>query len=162
MRLPLAPRRALYQRSGQDRRVLGEPGAGRDQAVSAKETVTLVLGEDSPVPVTAADVEDLVLRLRGHVNQLGSLVPSQEPALLRAQQLCSDALPEGYLPSRVHLVKLAEATQELIAKIRLNDVGARRPVRSFARWKPQINVLRGAVFAVALTCLVWSASVPRT
>ncbi|MFI7181962.1 DUF6415 family natural product biosynthesis protein [Streptomyces anthocyanicus] len=130
--------------------------------VSATETVTLVLGEDSPVPETAADVEDLVLRLRGHVNQLGTLMPSQEPALLRAQQLCSVGLPEGYLPSRVHLVRLAEATQELIAKIRLDDVGARRPARRLARWTPQINVLRGAVFAVALTCLVWAASVPRT
>ncbi|MBT3153157.1 hypothetical protein HTV45_20185 [Streptomyces sp. CHD11] len=130
--------------------------------MSATETVTLVLGEDSPVPETAADVEDLVLRLRGHVNRLGTLMPSQEPALLRAQQLCSDGLPEGYLPSRVHLVRLAEATQELIAKIRLDDVGARRPARRLARWKPQINVLRGAVFAVALTCLVWAASVPQT
>ncbi|MEV5013326.1 DUF6415 family natural product biosynthesis protein [Streptomyces sp. NPDC053780] len=126
------------------------------------ETVTLVLGENSPVPETAADVEDLVLRLRGHVNQLGTLMPSQEPALLRAQQLCSVGLPEGYLPSRVHLVRLAEATQELIAKIRLDDVGARRRERRLARWTPQINVLRGAVFAVALTCLVWAASVPRT
>jgi len=130
--------------------------------VSATETVTLVLGEDSPVPETAADVEDLVLRLRGHVNQLGTLMPSQEPALLRAQQLCSVGLPEGYLPSRVHLVRLAEATQELIAKIRLDDFGASRPARRLARWTPQINVLRGAVFAVALTCLVWAASVPRT
>ncbi|WP_234340345.1 DUF6415 family natural product biosynthesis protein [Streptomyces sp. TP-A0875] len=124
--------------------------------------MTLVLGEDSPVPETAADVEDLVLRLRGHVNQLGTLMPSQEPALLRAQQLCSVGLPEGYLPSRVHLVRLAEATQELIAKIRLDHVGASRPARRLARWTPQINVLRGAIFAVALTCLVWAASVPRT
>ncbi|MFE1071261.1 DUF6415 family natural product biosynthesis protein [Streptomyces sp. NPDC058783] len=161
MRLSLAPRRAFCQRSGQGRR-LGDPGAGRDQAVSATETVALVLGEDSPVPETAADVEDLVLRLRGHVNQLGTLMPSQEPALLRAQQLCSVGLPEGYLPSRVHLVRLAEATQELIAKIRLDDVGASRPARRLARWTPQISVLRGAVFAVALTCLVWAASVPRT
>ncbi|MFD8522483.1 DUF6415 family natural product biosynthesis protein [Streptomyces capillispiralis] len=160
MRLSLAPRRAFCQRSGQGRS-LGDPGAGRDQAVSATETVTLVLGEDSPVPETA-DVEDLVLRLRGHVNQLGTLMPSQEPALLRAQQLRSVGLPEGYLPSRVHLVRLAEATQELIAKIRLDDFGASRPARRLARWTPQINVLRGAVFAVALTCLVWAASVPRT
>lgn len=161
MRLTLAPRRSFYQRSSQDRD-LGDPGAERDQAVSATETVTLVLGEDSPLPETAADVEDLVLRLRGHVNQLGTLMPSQEPALLRAQQLCSDGLPEGYMPSRVHLVKLAEATQALVAKIRLEDVGASRPARRLARWKPQISVLRGAVFAIALTCLVWAVSVPRT
>ncbi|MEU3159077.1 DUF6415 family natural product biosynthesis protein [Streptomyces griseoincarnatus] len=126
------------------------------------ETVTLVLGEDSPVPETAADVEDLALRLRGHINQLGTLTSSQEPTLLRAQRLCSDGLPEGYVPSRVHLVKLAEATQELVAKVQQDDIGATPPARRRAWRKPQPNVLRGAVLAVALVCLVCAASVPRT
>ncbi|MFD5163650.1 DUF6415 family natural product biosynthesis protein [Streptomyces hawaiiensis] len=130
--------------------------------MSATETVTLVLGEDSPLPETAADVEDLALRLRGHISQLGALTSLAEPTLLRAQQLCSDDPPKGYLPSRVYLVKLAEATQELIAKVRRDDIGARRPVRRRAWWELRINVVRGAVFAVALACLVWAASVPRT
>jgi hypothetical protein len=120
----LALRRAC-QLSDQDRRgqALGEPILRRDPAASATETVALVLGEDSPLPDTAADVEDRALRLRGHVSQPGTLTPSQEPALLRAQQLCSGGLPDGYMPSRVHLVRLAEATQDLIAAVQAHDVG---------------------------------------
>ncbi|MGW1130421.1 DUF6415 family natural product biosynthesis protein [Streptomyces griseoluteus] len=134
----------------------------RDPAASATETVALVLGEDSPLPDTAADVEDLALRLRGHVSQLGTLTPSQEPALLRAQQLCSGGLPDGYMPSRVHLVRLAEATQDLIAAVQAHDVTPAKPVQRRRSWKPPIKVLRGAVFALALACVVLAASVPRT
>ncbi|MCQ4200270.1 hypothetical protein M4J06_003685 [Streptomyces coelicoflavus] len=107
---------------------------------SATETVTLVLGED----------------------QLGALTSSQEPTLLRAQQLCSDGIPERFLPSRVYLVNLAEATQELVAKVRHDDMRTTPPTRRWAWWKPQPNVLRGVVFALALACLMWTASVPQT
>ncbi|MEU0248442.1 DUF6415 family natural product biosynthesis protein [Streptomyces sp. NPDC006235] len=126
------------------------------------ETVTLVLGEDSPLPEAAADVEDLALRLRGHVSQLGALTSPAEPTLLRARQLCSDGLPEGYLPSRVYLVKLAERTQELIGQVRRDGIGATRPARRRPWRKPRMKVLRGAVYAVTLACLVWAASAPRT
>ncbi|MGW2477020.1 DUF6415 family natural product biosynthesis protein [Streptomyces sp. NPDC001665] len=121
----------------------------------------LVLGEDSPVPESAADVEDLVLRLRGHIQRLGPLASPTEPALLRAQQLCSVGLPDGYLPGRVHLVKLASATQQLLAAARTDSaVGVKSPRRR--RWrKPPLNVMRGAVFALALAALVLAASVPR-
>jgi hypothetical protein len=129
---------------------------------SATETVTLVLGEDSPLPESAADVVDLVLRLRGHISQLGVLTPSHEPALLRAQQLASEGVPDDYVPSRVHLVRLAQATQELVAVVHDHGVAPVQPVRRRRWWKPRINVLRGAVFAIALACLVWAASVPRT
>jgi hypothetical protein len=59
MRISLVSRRASCPRSHQNRRnhVLGEPSVRRDQAVSATETVTLVLGEDSPLPEIVADVE---------------------------------------------------------------------------------------------------------
>jgi hypothetical protein len=128
----------------------------------ASETVTLVLREDSPLPKTAADVERLVLRLRGHVSQLGALLPAQETELLRAQQLCSDGLPEGYVSSRIHLVRLAEATQELISVVGLHGDASGKPMRGRRWWKPPINVLRGSVFALALACLILAASVPRT
>ncbi|MER7194824.1 DUF6415 family natural product biosynthesis protein [Streptomyces flaveolus] len=164
MRLTLSPRRASCQHSGQDRRnhVLGDLSLRRDQVASATETVTLVLGEDSPLPETAADVEDLALRLRGHVSQLGALMPSQEPALLRAQLLASESVPDDYVPSRVQLVRLAQATQELVAVVHDHGVVPVQPVRRRRWWKPRLNVLRGAVFAVALACLVWAASVTRT
>ncbi|MGJ5751506.1 DUF6415 family natural product biosynthesis protein [Streptomyces puniciscabiei] len=133
----------------------------RDHVVAALETVTLVLGEDSPLPESARDVEDLVRLLRGHVAQLGARTTPGSPALLRAQQLCSESIPEGYMPSRVYLVQLAEATQELVAYVGVGP-GAMLQERRRRWWEPRINVLRGAVFVVALACLVWAASVPRT
>ncbi|MFC9285138.1 DUF6415 family natural product biosynthesis protein [Streptomyces sp. NPDC057052] len=131
-------------------------------AASETVTVTLVLGEDSPLPESAADMEDLVRLLRGHVAQLGARTVPGTPALLRAQQLCSDSLPKGFMPSLVYLVRLAEATQELMAHVESGGPGS-ISVEGGRRWrKPTVNVLRGAVFAFALACLVFAASVPRT
>jgi hypothetical protein len=65
------------------------------------------------------------------------------------------------MPSRVHLVRLAEATQDLIAAV-AHDVAPAKSVQRRRWWKPPINVLRGAVFALALACVVLAASVPRT
>ncbi|MFE2518341.1 DUF6415 family natural product biosynthesis protein [Streptomyces mirabilis] len=163
MRLSLVPRGGDIQGgSGGRGSVTVERAPQRDHVVAASETVTLVLGDDSPLPESASDVEDLVRRLHGHVAQLGARTASGTPVLLRAQRLCSDSVPEGYMPSRVYLVQLAEATQELVAYVERVGPGAMLPRRR-RRWrKPRINVLRGAVFAVALACLVWAASVPRT
>ncbi|MFJ1652590.1 DUF6415 family natural product biosynthesis protein [Streptomyces sp. NPDC088337] len=165
MRLSLVPRRGDIQRVGESGRRghVTEPAPQRNQAVAAaKKTVTLLLGEDSPLPESAADVEDLVRLLRGHVSQLGARTAPGDPALVRAQQLCSDSVPEGYVESRVYLVKLAKATQGLVAHVECGGPGRMRPKRRQRWWKPRINVLRGAVFAVALACLVWAASMPRT
>lgn len=165
MRLSLVPRGGDIQSvggSGERGSVTVKRAPQRDHVVAASETVTLVLGEDSPLPESAADVEDLVRRLRGHVAQLGARTPSGTPVLLRTQRLCSDSVPEGYMPSRVYLVELAEATQELVTHVERGDPGSMRPERRRRSWKPRINMLRGAVFAVALACLVWAASVPRT
>ncbi|MEU4007162.1 DUF6415 family natural product biosynthesis protein [Streptomyces pseudogriseolus] len=165
MRLPLDPRRGdsqLVDGRGRRKSVSVTLSSERDHLVAASETVTLVLGEDSPLPESAADVEDLVRLLRGHVAQLGARIAIGSPVLMRAQQLTSEAIPEGYMPSRVHLVKLAEATKELMAHLERGGPGPIRSKRERRWWKPKINVLRGAVFVVALACLVFAASVPRT
>ncbi|WP_435058120.1 DUF6415 family natural product biosynthesis protein [Streptomyces sp. bgisy060] len=140
------------------------PAPARDHVVAASETVALVLGEDSPLPETATDVADLVRLLRGHVAQLGVRTAPGAPTLLRAQRLCSDSIPEDYVASRVYVVRLAEATRELVACV---ESGEPEPVsvaggRRWRRRRPTVNVLRGAVFALALACLVFAASVPRT
>ncbi|TKT05257.1 hypothetical protein E4U91_28875 [Streptomyces lasalocidi] len=130
--------------------------------MAAAETVALVLDEESPLPESAGDVEELACRLRGHISQLGIVVPPGTSALRSAQQLASAGVPDGYMPSRVHLVRLAEATQDLIAAVQAHD-DSPAPLTLMRCWrKPRVNVLRGAVFAVALACLVWAASVPRT
>ncbi len=162
MRPSLALRRAC-QLSDQGRRshALGEPILRRDPAASATETVALVLGEDSPLPDTAADVEDLALRLRGHVSQLGALTPSQEPALLRAQQLCSGGLPPmATCPAGFIWSGWPRRPKTLSLPCRPTTWPPAKSVQRRRWWKPPINVLRGAVFALALACVVLAASVP--
>lgn len=163
MRIPLASRRDACQRAGPSGQggIGAEPGPQRSPAVAAAETVVLVLDEDSPLPESAVDVEELARRLRGHISQLGVVVPPGASALRHAQQLGSVGVPGSHMPSRVYLVKLAEATQELVATVQAHGVDPAKPARK-RRWrKPRINVLRGAVFAVAFACLVLAASVPR-
>ncbi|MFJ3931628.1 DUF6415 family natural product biosynthesis protein [Streptomyces sp. NPDC090029] len=130
--------------------------------MAASETVTLVLGEDSPLPENAADVEYLVRLLRGHIAQLGARTAPGIPDLQRAQRLCSDSIPEDYVPSRVYLVRLAEATQELMAYVERDGPGQISTGGGRRRPRPTLNMLRVAVFALALACLVFAASVPRT
>jgi hypothetical protein len=141
---------------------MGPADVQRDQAVAAVETVALVLGEDSPLPESAGDVEELARRLRSHISQLGVVVPPGASALRGAQQLASAGVPDGYMPSRVHLVKLAEATQELVAAVHAHGIDPAKLIRRWRWWKPRINVLRGSVFAVAFAFLILAASVPRT
>lgn len=163
MSLSLVPHRETCHRDGRGRRghIAMEPAdVQRDQAVAAAETVALVLDEESPLPESAGDVEELARRLRGHISQLGVVVPPGASALRGAQQLASASVPDDYMPSRVHLVKLAEATQDLVATVRAHGVSPAVPTRRW-RWRKRINMLRGSVFAVAFACLFLAASVPR-
>ena len=165
MRLSLVPHRDLCYREDRGRR--GRPPMGpaplrRDQVVAAAETVALVLNEESPLPESAGDVEELARRLRGHISQLGVVVPRDAPALREAQQLASVSVPDDYMLSRVHLVKLAEATQAVVATAQAHGGAApSEPEWRWRWWKPRINVLLGSVFAVAFACLVLAASVRR-
>lgn len=169
MRLSLAPREGDIQRvcgSGQPGTATVEPSPQRSPVVAAAETVRLVLGEDSPLPASATDVDDLTRLLRCHIAQLGTRTARKNPAVLRARRLCSDSVPEGHLPNRIFLVRLAEATQELIAQVERGGPEPMRPERRRC-WKPPINVRRGVVvfavaLALALTCLIFAASVPWT
>lgn len=164
MRLPPASGRDARQRVASSRQSgLGAaPGSQRDRAVAAAETVALVLDEQSPLPESVGDVEELARRLRGHISQLGFVVPPGASALRCAQQLASVGVPDGYMPSRVHLVKLAEATQELVAAMHAHGDVLAKPTRRRRWWNLRVNMLHGAVFVLAFACLVLAASVPRT
>ncbi|WP_455357449.1 DUF6415 family natural product biosynthesis protein [Streptomyces sp. SYSU K217416] len=164
MRLSLVLHREPCHRDHQGKRghlPMGLPDVQRDQSVAAAETVALVLDEDSPLPESAGDVEELARRMRGHISQLGFVVPPGAPALRHAQQLASADIPDGYMPSRVHLVELAEATQALVATVQAHGAARAKPMRRRRWWKPRLNVLRGSVFAVAFALLALAASVPR-
>ncbi|RAJ64083.1 MULTISPECIES: DUF6415 family natural product biosynthesis protein [unclassified Streptomyces] len=164
MRLPLLSRRDVGQRVAPSRQggVVVKPGPQRDHVVAASETVELVLGEHSPLPESAADVVDLVRLLRGHVAQLGARTAPGIPELMRAQRLCSDRIPEGYVPSRVYLVSLARATRDLMAHV---ERGSPAPISVNGGQRhrmPTVNVVRGTILALALACLVLAASLPWT
>ncbi|MGY3677385.1 DUF6415 family natural product biosynthesis protein [Streptomyces sp. TE33382] len=135
----------------------------RDLAVAVTETVTLVLGEESPLPETEQDIVDLVRRLRGHVMQLGAVV-LPGPALDHAREISGGDLPDGYLPSRVYLRQLAEATQDLVRAANSPPQCEERRAPVPGRWRvrrPSRNALRGMVFAVAVAILIIAGSVPR-
>jgi hypothetical protein len=89
--------------------------------VSAKETIALVLDEGAPVVDREQDVDDLVLRLRGHLMRLGSAVersPMALTAALRdARALAGSDRPADFLKARVYLRKLALAVQAVIAEM---------------------------------------------
>ncbi|MGV9934053.1 DUF6415 family natural product biosynthesis protein [Streptomyces olivaceoviridis] len=126
--------------------------------------MALVLTDNSPLPETSADVADLAARLRGHISQLAVALPAGDPVAMRAQMLGSTTVPDGYVSSRVHLMHLAEATQNVIAAMRgrghfawpASRLPGQRPKR------PSRNTVRVLVFALALITLVVAASVPRT
>lgn len=85
MSLSLVLRRKTCHRDGRSKRAylpMGSADVQRDQAVAAAETVALVLVEDSPLPESAGDVEELAWRLRGHISQLGAVVPPGTSALV--------------------------------------------------------------------------------
>ncbi|BCM70560.1 hypothetical protein EASAB2608_05894 [Streptomyces sp. EAS-AB2608] len=81
-----------------------------------------------------------------------------------AQKVGSTGLPEGYVPSRVHLVRLAEATQSVIAAVRAIGLSESRAGRGPDKRprRPSRNTVRVLVFVLALITLVVAASVPRT
>jgi hypothetical protein len=140
------------------RRVRRAPIAQRDRTVAAAETVALVL-DDNVLPETSDDVETLAARLRVHISQLAPALPARHPVATLALQLSSAVPPDGYVSSRAHLVRMAEATRSLITAVRRVGPGGWSPTR--LRGRPSRNTVRLLVFAMALATLILAASVPR-
>ncbi|UYQ60040.1 DUF6415 family natural product biosynthesis protein [Streptomyces peucetius] len=143
----------------------GKPA--RDPVDAALETCALVLGEDSPLPETDRDVEDLVRLLRAHIMLLGIGLAAEFALLKRARELSAAELPKGYTPSRVHLRKLAEATRGLIEARRDLDEAEdavpadRRRGWDVRRLRPlSRNTTRIVVFTVAMITLIIAGSTP--
>ncbi|GAA4802987.1 DUF6415 family natural product biosynthesis protein [Streptomyces ziwulingensis] len=139
------------------------PVCGRtsELAAAASETAARVLGEDAPLPGTRQDVEDLVCRLRGHIMQLGAAVAAGSPVLDQAQRMSVAPIPDGYVPSRVFLVRLAEVVQSLVELSRRSPPTGPSPSLKGAWRNSSRNAVRIAVFVLALVTLVIAASVPQ-
>ncbi|MGZ2358549.1 DUF6415 family natural product biosynthesis protein [Streptomyces sp. 372A] len=129
------------------------PGSLRNQMANASETVTLVLDDASPLPESAEDVEDLALRLRGHIAQLAIMVKPQL-AVTEAQRLAAQVVPNGYLECRVHLVALARATQALTMAVAEESAQPRGKSGGIP-----VALLRATVFLAVAAILILAAVV---
>lgn len=95
----------------------------RSVVAAARETIALVLDEESPVPEDDQDVNLLVLRLRGHLMQLGPAADtslrcaSLANALKTARLLAAQEAPDNFIKSRVHLRQLANAVQSVLTEM---------------------------------------------
>lgn len=149
------------------RRPAATVGAVRDPTAAATETVALVLGEFEPLPASEQDVTDLVLRLRGHVSALGVELPLNCGPMRAAWQLASEAIPAGYMPSRVYLRQLALATLELIEERRRSTATvaraalAQKPAGLRRLRPPSRNTVRVLMFGLAMITLIIAGSIPR-
>ncbi|MEV5043559.1 DUF5999 family protein [Streptomyces griseoincarnatus] len=97
-------------------------GSSRSVAAPVRETLALVLDENAPVLDSDRDIDDVVLRLRGHLMELGHATPEPpspaiEKAFKAARQLADIDVPAGHVQARVHLRQLAEAVNQVITEL---------------------------------------------
>ncbi|MFD8589897.1 DUF5999 family protein [Streptomyces sp. NPDC059637] len=97
-------------------------GSSRSIAAPVRETLALVLDENAPVLDSERDVDDVVLRLRGHLMELGHAAPDPsrpaiEKAFKAARQLADTDVPTGHVKARVHLRQLAEAVNLVLTEL---------------------------------------------
>ncbi|MFH8257650.1 DUF5999 family protein [Streptomyces roseolus] len=102
-------------------------GSSRSVTAPVRETLALVLDENAPALDSDRDIDDIVLRLRGHLTELGHAAPDPprpviEKALRAARKLADVDVPTGHVKARVHLRQLAEAVKLVITE--LASVGA--------------------------------------
>ncbi|MFI1765242.1 DUF5999 family protein [Streptomyces sp. NPDC020800] len=98
--------------------------AAQSVAVAARETCALILDEDSEAVESDQDVSDLVLRLRGHLMQLGPIIDavSAPAAPLRAsldeaREMAWTEVSGDFMESRVHLRRFAQVTHAVLVEM---------------------------------------------
>lgn len=95
--------------------------SSRSIVAPVQETLAVVLDEDISIPDSDQDIHDLILRLRGHLIQLGPSVPvsptssSSAQALDLARRLALADMPADCMPARVRLRTLAFTVQAVLA-----------------------------------------------
>ncbi|MFD8727674.1 DUF5999 family protein [Streptomyces sp. NPDC059611] len=95
--------------------------ARRSVAAATAETLAMVLTDDAPVPDSDQDIHDLMLRLRGHLMQLGALAPERTGAVARAIDAAwaHEALvPESHAQALMPLSRFATAVRTVLWELR--------------------------------------------
>lgn len=100
----------------------GHTVQSRSVVAAARETLALVLDENAPLLDGDRDVNDVILRLRGHLMELGHAAlgrpgPALETALAAARKVADADVPTQYLDARIHLRTLTTAVATVINEL---------------------------------------------
>lgn len=93
----------------------------RSVVTAAEETLSMVLTDDAPIPETDQDIHDLMLRLRGHLMQLGAVAPDRSHAVSEAMETArrrEAEVPESCAQALMPLVKFAAAVRTVLWALR--------------------------------------------
>ncbi|MEU3904121.1 DUF6415 family natural product biosynthesis protein [Streptomyces goshikiensis] len=93
----------------------------RPVVTAAEETLSMVLADDAPIPETDQDIYDLMLRLRGHLMQLGAAAPDRSHAVSEAMETArrrEAEVPENCAQALMPLVKFAAAVRTVLWALR--------------------------------------------
>ncbi|MFG3403841.1 DUF5999 family protein [Streptomyces sp. NPDC048142] len=93
----------------------------RHVAAAAQETLAVVLADGAPIPENDQDVHDLMLRLRGHLMQLGALAPDRPSAVTKAMELAwaqEVLVPELHAQALMPLARFATAVRTVLWELR--------------------------------------------
>ncbi|MFB7031691.1 MULTISPECIES: DUF5999 family protein, partial [unclassified Streptomyces] len=111
----------------------GRRVGSRSVVAAARETIALVLDENAPPLEGDHDVDDMILRLRGHLMELGHTAldqphPAVEEALVAARKVADTDVPEKYVAARVHLRKFASAVVAVVTELAAAGMVCGHPV----------------------------------
>lgn len=111
----------------------GRKAQSRSIVAATRETLALVLDENAPLLDTDRDVDDLILRLRGHLMELGHAAlgrprPELDAALAAARRLADADVPTQYLDVRKHLRTLTTAVATVITELAAAGLVCGHPV----------------------------------
>ncbi|MFE1786591.1 DUF5999 family protein [Streptomyces sp. NPDC059506] len=96
----------------------GRKAQSRSIVAATRETLALVLNENAPLLDSDRDIDDVILRLRDHLLELGHVALGRpRPELAAARKVADAAVPTQYLDIRKHLRILATAVVAVITEL---------------------------------------------
>ncbi|MFF7449911.1 MULTISPECIES: DUF5999 family protein [unclassified Streptomyces] len=93
----------------------------RSVIAAAEETLSMVLSDGAPTPETDQDVHDLMLRLRGHLMQLGAMAPDRSRAVAEVMKMARQReaeVPDSCARALMPLAKFATAVRTVLWTLR--------------------------------------------
>ncbi|MGW2984109.1 DUF6415 family natural product biosynthesis protein [Streptomyces goshikiensis] len=93
----------------------------RSVVTATEETLAMVLTDGAPIPETDQDIHDLMLRLRGHLMELGAMAPDRSHAVSEAMETArrrESEVPENCAQALMPLARFATAVRTVLWTLR--------------------------------------------